>query len=178
MMSTPDLKIFANKNLSFIDNSNLKEDHLGLKKLHLNRIGNSTFSKNFLSYLENNWFFESVRDNTVSEDESNVYNNYTPHPSINSSKFSLSFKLANITPVFKNKSRNHKNNYKPVRILPLISKVFEKIMNKQRFPYTLKKFFQNSSVVFAKVSVPNIVSFWCLKNGNGLLIITKFLERF
>ena len=80
MISTPDLKIFANKNLSFIDNSNLKEEHLGLKKLHLNRIGNSTFAKNFLSYLENNWFFESVRDNTVSEDESNVYNNYTPHP--------------------------------------------------------------------------------------------------
>ena len=42
------------KNLSFIDNSNSKEEHLGLKKLHLNRIGNSTFAKNFLSYLENN----------------------------------------------------------------------------------------------------------------------------
>ena len=46
--------------------------------------------------------------------------------SINSSKFPLSFKLANITPVFKNESRNHKNNYRPVSILPLISKVFEK----------------------------------------------------
>ena len=32
--------------------------------------------------------------------------------SINSSKFPLSFKLANITPVFKNESRNHKNNYR------------------------------------------------------------------
>ena len=50
---------------------------------------------------------------------------------INSSKFPLSFKLANITSVFKNESRNHKNNYRPVSILPLISKVFEKIMNKQ-----------------------------------------------
>ena len=51
--------------------------------------------------------------------------------SINSSKFPLSFKLTNITPVFKNESRNHKNNYRPVSILPLITKVFEKIMNKQ-----------------------------------------------
>ena len=51
--------------------------------------------------------------------------------SINSSRFPLSFKLANITPVFKNESRNHKNNYRPVSILPLISKVFEKIINKQ-----------------------------------------------
>ena len=33
------------KNLSFIDNSNLKEEHLGLKKLHLNRIDNSIFAK-------------------------------------------------------------------------------------------------------------------------------------
>ena len=41
------------KNLSFID-KNLKDEHLGLKKLHLNRIGNSIFAKNFLSYLENN----------------------------------------------------------------------------------------------------------------------------
>ena len=51
--------------------------------------------------------------------------------SINSSKFLLSFKLANITPVLKNESRNHKNNHRPVSILPLISKVFEKIMNRQ-----------------------------------------------
>ena len=42
------------KNVSFIDNSNLKEEHLGFKKLHLNRIGNSIFAKNFSSYLENN----------------------------------------------------------------------------------------------------------------------------
>ena len=50
---------------------------------------------------------------------------------INSSKFPLSFKLGNITPAFKNESRNHKNNDTPVSILPLISKVFEKIINKQ-----------------------------------------------
>ena len=53
--------------------------------------------------------------------------------SINSSKFPLSF---NITPVFKNESRNHKNNYRPVSILPVISKVFEKIMNKQLSIYS------------------------------------------
>ena len=51
--------------------------------------------------------------------------------SINSSEFPLSFKLANITPVFKNESRNHRNNYGPISILPLILKLFEKIMNKQ-----------------------------------------------
>ena len=98
--------------------------------------------------------------------------------SINSSKFSLSFKLANMTPVFKNESRNHKNNYRPVHILPLISKVFDKIMNKQLSIYFEEILSILNFVVFAKISVPNIVSFCCFKNGNGLLIITKFLERF
>ena len=63
--------------------------------------------------------------------------------SINSSKFPLLFKLANITPVFKNESRNRESNYRPVNILPLISKAFEKVMNKQlsmNFEETLSKF--------------------------------------
>ena len=42
----------------------------------LNRVGNSIFAKNFLSYLKNNWLSESVRDDTVSEDESNVDNEW------------------------------------------------------------------------------------------------------
>ena len=78
--------------------------------------------------------------------------------SINSSKCPLSFKLANITPVFKNESRNHKNNHRPVSILPLISKVFEKIMNKQLSIYfegILSKF----QCGFRKGFIPNIVSF-------------------
>ena len=68
--------------------------------------------------------------------------------SINSSKF----------PVFKNESRNHKNNYRPVSILPLISKVFEKIMNKQLSTY-FEEILSKFQCGFAKVSVPNIVFF-------------------
>ena len=54
--------------------------HLGFKKLHLNWIGNSILANNFLNYPENNRFSESVRDDTVSEDESNVYNDCAPDP--------------------------------------------------------------------------------------------------
>ena len=36
--------------------------------------------------------------------------------SVNSSKFQSSFKCANITPIFKNESGNHKTNYRPVII--------------------------------------------------------------
>ena len=55
--------------------------------------------------------------------------------SVNSSKFPSSFKCANITPIFKNESRNHKTNYRPVSILPIVSKIFEKIMSNQLLSY-------------------------------------------
>ena len=55
--------------------------------------------------------------------------------SLNSSKFPFSFKCVNITPIFKNESRNHKTNYRPVSILPVVSKIFEKIMNNQLSTY-------------------------------------------
>ena len=55
--------------------------------------------------------------------------------SVNSSIFPSSFKCANITPVFKNESRNHKTNYRPVSILPIVSKMFEKIMSNQLLSY-------------------------------------------
>ena len=43
-----------------------------------------------------------------------------------SSKYTESFKLANTTPAFKQGSRNLKNNHRPISILPIISKIFEK----------------------------------------------------
>ena len=40
-------------------------------------------------------------------------------------------KLANITPVFKKEDKNLAKNYRPVSVLPTLSEVFEKIMQKQ-----------------------------------------------
>ena len=40
-------------------------------------------------------------------------------------------KIANITPVFKKGDRDVKDNYRPVSILPVISKIFEKLLCKQ-----------------------------------------------
>ena len=39
------------KRISFIDNSGIKEFHLGKRKLHLNKKGNSAFAKNLLHHL-------------------------------------------------------------------------------------------------------------------------------
>ena len=48
-----------------------------------------------------------------------------------SSKFPTSFKFANVTPVFKQGSRNQKDKYRPINILPIISKIFEKVICRQ-----------------------------------------------
>ena len=56
--------------------------------------------------------------------------------SVNYSKFPFSFKCANITPIFQNESRHHKTNYRPVRILPIVSKIFEKIISNQLSMYS------------------------------------------
>ena len=47
---------------------------------------------------------------------------------IRSSNFSNCFKFLNIATAFKQGSRNEKNNYKPINVVPLILKIFEKLM--------------------------------------------------
>ena len=49
--------------------------------------------------------------------------------------FPENLKLADIIPVFKKKNTLHKVNYRPVSVLPSISKVFEKLMQKQLSGY-------------------------------------------
>ena len=44
-------------------------------------------------------------------------------------------KLANVTPVFKKDARILKNNYRPVSILPILSKLFERLISKQLSEY-------------------------------------------
>ena len=41
------------KNINYIENANIDENCLGVKKLHLSRKGNSCFGKNLLKYLSN-----------------------------------------------------------------------------------------------------------------------------
>ena len=50
-------------------------------------------------------------------------------------KFPDSLKLSNIVPVHKKKDPTDKANYRPVSILPLLSKVFEKVMYIQLYDY-------------------------------------------
>ena len=59
-------------------------------------------------------------------------------------KFPDCLKLANVTPVFKKGARTSKNNYRPVSILPVLSKLFERLIKKQlsEFFYSILSKFQ------------------------------------
>ena len=51
------------------------------------------------------------------------------------SVFPQDLKLADVTPVFKKDNRSDKFNYRPVSILPNLSKIFERFMYDQMYPY-------------------------------------------
>ena len=51
--------------------------------------------------------------------------------SISNGVFPNKQKYADITPVYKSNDKNHKENYRPVSILPAISKVFEMLLYDQ-----------------------------------------------
>ena len=50
---------------------------------------------------------------------------------ISKSMFPPDLKLADVTPVYKSKSKNYKDNYRPVSILSNISKIYERCLYDQ-----------------------------------------------
>ena len=66
----------------------------------------------------------------ISEATANILQNFL-NDSLETGTFPDSLKLADITPVFKKKNPLNKTNYRPVNVLPIASKLFEKIMQKQ-----------------------------------------------
>ena len=59
---------------------------------------------------------------------------------LRNSKYPESLKLSDIVPVYKKKDFTDKSNFRPISILPLISKVFEKVIFDQLCYYISKIF--------------------------------------
>ena len=55
--------------------------------------------------------------------------------SIETSQFPDSWKVARITPIFKDGDKTEKSNYRPISVLPVISKLFEKLFFNQLYLY-------------------------------------------
>ena len=57
---------------------------------------------------------------------------------IGNKKFSSKLKWADMTPIFKKLETVTKGNYRPISLLPVVSKIFERIMDKQIGEYMEK----------------------------------------
>ena len=78
---------------------------------------------------------------------------------ISNSEFPENLKLADVTPVFKKKDPLDKTNYRPVSVLPPVSKIFERLMQKQINEH-IKTNYLLIYVDTEKVSVPSML--YCL----------------
>ena len=55
--------------------------------------------------------------------------------SIETSMFPDSWKIARVTPIYKNGDRADKSNYRPISVLPVISRLFEKLVTNQVYQH-------------------------------------------
>lgn len=63
--------------------------------------------------------------------------------SLRTSKFPEKMKYAKVSPIFKNGDKSNPNNYRPISVLPVLSKILEKIINKK-----LSYFLENKNLLF------------------------------
>ena len=87
-------------------------------------------------------------------------------------------KNSNITTVFKQSFRRSKDNYRPVSILPIICKIFEKLLSKQIIIY-MDKFLSKYQCGFRKeYNAQHCLLAIILRNGEKQWIMETYLEPF
>ena len=87
--------------------------------------------------------------------------------SIKKSKFPSQCKIAKVTPLFKKGSKTDPKNYRPISLLPIISKVIEKVVHEQT-----EHFLHQSNVTFRYQSGfrRNFSTDWCLSYLNDKIL--------
>ena len=76
---------------------------------------------------------------------------YIFNQSLNVGVFPDDWKCARVTPLFKQGERDDLNNYRPISVIPVIAKVFERIVYNQLYAYLTKHnvICKNANLVFA-----------------------------
>ena len=88
----------------------------------------------------------------ILKQNSDIFGNYICdffNECVDKGVFPSILKNANITPIFKKDFRGSKDNYRPVSVLPIISKIFEKLLSKQIIIY-IDKFLSKYQCGFRK----------------------------
>ena len=67
---------------------------------------------------------------------------------IETSRFPDSWKVARVTPIFKEGDKAEKSNYRPISVLPVISRLFEKLVTNQLYQNMIMDTFQLANPAF------------------------------
>ncbi|XP_057316881.1 uncharacterized protein LOC130657914 [Hydractinia symbiolongicarpus] len=110
------------------------------KKLSFRRVSLSDVTKKIKDLDKNKTTQQSDIPTQIIQENSDIFGNVLCNSinyNIDQSNFPKSLKNADVIPVFKKEDRTDKCNYRPVSILPNISKIFEKCLYEQ-----IEAFFQ------------------------------------
>ena len=96
--------------------------------------------------------------------------------------FPSDWKMAKVSPIFKNGFKSDLNNYRPMSVIPTVAKIFEKIIYDQLYQYLNDNGLLNSgqsglrslySTLFALLETSNN---WCVSIDRGLLNGVIFID--
>ena len=106
-----------------------------LRKLDTNNLVRHTYLISNKACMPNSIPAKALKENSCicSLPLTNIFNN-----EIKTSFFDDGLKYANITPIYKSDDATDKKNYRPISVLPVVSKIFENIMFNQISFYTDK----------------------------------------
>ena len=102
--------------------------------------------------------------------------------SIKSGKFPTQLKQSKVTPIYKKGPKGDKNNYRPISVLPLISKIIEKHVSDH-----LKLYLETNNLLYTaqsgfrahhscETALTNIIDNWISALNDGKLVGTVFLD--
>ena len=136
----------------------------------MEKLGNPTFGFDFSSYEEtvkevNNLKIRKVSHKTdipirIIKENIDIVSYFLYHNfnnTLSCSTFPTAIKYAEVTPIHKKADRTDKENYRPVSILPNLSKVYERLIYNQIYPY-FQTIFSKFQCGFRKDLMHNIVA--------------------
>ena len=96
--------------------------------------------------------------------------------------FPFDWKMAKVSPIFKNGSISDLNNYRPISVIPTVTKIFEKIIDDQLYQYLNENGLFNSgqsgfrSLHSTLTALLETNDNWCVNIDRGLLNGVIFID--
>ena len=102
--------------------------------------------------------------------------------SIDNGIFPSEWKVVRVTPIFKKGAESDLNNYRPISVLPIVSKIFEKIIYQQLYDYLnenklmINYQFGFRSLYSTQTALLETTNNWSINTDNGLLNGVIFID--